>query len=85
MHISQFRCFLLILSIKFEKRNTKSIKKMSRPVKYMINFQNTRCYSKRVKNILRNRYPHRNSDGSYIEYNESITIIPKEFEKQGLI
>lgn len=43
-----------------------------------------RNYAKRVKNILRNKYPHRNPDGSYIEYNESVTIIPKEFEKQGL-
>lgn len=32
---------------------------------------------------MRNKYPYRAPDGSYIEYNETITIVPKEFEKQG--
>jgi hypothetical protein len=41
-------------------------------------------YSTRgVRNILRNRYNYRNQDGSFKEYNESITLIPKEFEHQG--
>ena len=40
-------------------------------------------YSNQSKNILRNRYQHRNKDGSFKEYNESITILPKEYEEQG--
>lgn len=39
-------------------------------------------YSTRGKNILRNKYPHKNSDGTFKEYNESITVLPKEFEQQ---
>jgi hypothetical protein len=44
----------------------------------------TAQYSKVTKDILRNRYPHRNKDGSFKEYNEAITILPKEYEDQGL-
>lgn len=44
-----------------------------------------RAYSKRVRNILRGKYPFRRKDGTYEEYNETVTIIPKEFEKQGTI
>ena len=46
---------------------------------------NNYAYSRvsRPRNILRNRYNYRNPDGSYKVYNESITFIPKEFEKQG--
>ena len=40
-----------------------------------------RLYS--VKNILRNRYRHRNKDGSFKDYNESITLLPEEFKHQG--
>lgn len=39
----------------------------------------SKAYSTRSKNILRNRYPHRNKDGTYKEYNESITVLPEEF------
>ena len=45
--------------------------------------QSSSAYSRGVRNILRNRYPFRNADGTYKEYNESITVVPKEFEKQG--
>jgi hypothetical protein len=46
----------------------------------------TSNYSSRgVRNILRNRYDYRNKDGSFKEYNESITLIPKEFEHQGIL
>ena len=41
-------------------------------------------YSKRSKDILRNRYVHRNKDGSFKEFNETVTILPKEYEEQGL-
>ena len=41
------------------------------------------AYSTRSKNVLRNRYPFRNKDGSFKEYNETITIVPKEYEEQG--
>ncbi len=44
----------------------------------------TAQYSKATKDILRNRYPYRNQDGSFKEYNEAITILPKEYEDQGL-
>lgn len=40
------------------------------------------AYSTRGKNILRNRYPHRNKDGTYKEFNESITVVPEEFAQQ---
>ncbi|CAF0802913.1 unnamed protein product [Brachionus calyciflorus] len=39
-------------------------------------------YSSKTKNILRNRYSYRNKDGTYKEFNESITIVPKELEQQ---
>ena len=60
---------------------------MNQPLRFMplINLQLTRGYAKGVKNILRNKYAHRNPDGTYMEYNESITIVPKEFEKQGIL
>ena len=41
-------------------------------------------YSKKPNNILRDRYWDRNRDGSYKEYNESITVLPEEFKEQGL-
>jgi hypothetical protein len=41
-------------------------------------------YSRNSQDILRNRYSHRNKDGSFKEYNETVTIIPKEYEEQGL-
>lgn len=41
-------------------------------------------YSRNSQDILRNRYPHRNKDGSFKEYNETVTIVPKEYEEQGL-
>ena len=37
------------------------------------------------KNITRNKYWDRNPDGTYKEFNESITVLPKEFADQGLI
>ncbi|RNA15230.1 28S ribosomal mitochondrial [Brachionus plicatilis] len=40
------------------------------------------AYSTRSKNILRQRYQHRNKDGTFKEFNESITVVPKEFEQQ---
>jgi hypothetical protein len=40
-------------------------------------------YATRPRNILRNRYNYRNKDGTFKEYNEAITILPKEFEQQG--
>lgn len=49
----------------------------------LTNFTQTSWYSGRVKNILRNRYPYRNDDGTFKEFNESVTIVPKEFEQQG--
>lgn len=60
---------------------------MNQPLRFipLINLQLTRGYAKGVKNILRNKYPYRNQDGTYMEYNESITIVPKEFEKQGIL
>ena len=41
-------------------------------------------YSRRATNILRNRYVHRNKDGSYKEYNETITLIPERYKDQGM-
>lgn len=55
--------------------------KLQQPLSGIIFVRN---YANRVKNILRNKYPYLNPDGTHIEYNESVTIIPKEFEKQGL-
>lgn len=40
------------------------------------------AYSRNSKNIMRNRYWYRNQDGSYKEYNESITVLPDEFKDQ---
>ena len=41
-------------------------------------------YSRASGNILRNRYVHRNKNGSFKEYNESITIIPEKYKNQGI-
>lgn len=49
----------------------------SSSVKTLVN-----SYGTRSKNILRNRYEYRNKDGSYKEFNESIQVLPKEFETQ---
>ncbi len=43
----------------------------------------TARYSNKTRNIIRNRYYYRNKDGSYKEYNESITVLPEEFKDQG--
>ena len=40
-------------------------------------------FYKQTKNILRNRYQHREKDGKYKVFNETITILPKEYEAQG--
>ncbi len=36
------------------------------------------------KDILRGRYEKKKTtDGRYIEYNETVTVVPSEFEDQG--
>lgn len=63
----------------------KPIPILNRTILITANSKSARNYSRNVKHILRNRYPHRNMDGTYKEYNETITIVPKEFEKQGIL
>jgi hypothetical protein len=57
--------------------------KLLSSAKQLINVVQVKTYAARSRNILRNRYNYRNSDGTYKEYNESIQIIPKELEKHG--
>jgi hypothetical protein len=59
--------------------NLKSASKL-----FLIN-QSSNYSTRGVRNILRNRYSYRNNDGSFKEYNESVTLIPKEFEHQGIL
>ena len=42
------------------------------------------AYSRKAgSGILRGKYWARNQDGTYKDYNESITILPEEFAEQG--
>jgi hypothetical protein len=43
------------------------------------------CRKYVAKNILRGKYVKKNRDGTPIEYNESITFVPQEFENQGIL
>jgi hypothetical protein len=43
------------------------------------------CQNYANKNILRNRYRYRNKDGSFRVFNETVDIVPEEFQAQGLL
>ena len=51
-------------------------------IRNLTSFIQKSSYSSRSRNILRNRYNYRNKDGTFKEYNESIQVLPKEFEEQ---
>ncbi len=36
-----------------------------------------------LRDILADRYSHRNKDGSYKRYNETITLVPEKYKNQG--
>ena len=49
----------------------------------LITINSKKNYSRSGGNILRNRYYKKRNDGSSLDYNETITIVPKELEEQG--
>ncbi len=53
-------------------------------IPYSVTLDQSSAYSRKVGNgILRSKYWARNQDGTYKDYNESITILPEEFADQG--
>jgi hypothetical protein len=51
--------------------------------KLTLTVEGKRLYAKASKNILGGQYPKKKRDGRPYEYNESVTVVPKEFESQG--
>ncbi len=50
--------------------------------KTSLNFDCKRLY-RQNKGILRGQYFKKQKDGTPFEYNESITVVPNEFQNQG--